>query len=46
MITVFINKEYTEDAATQDGDTGEITIKAEKSSDGTITSARLESYQV
>jgi len=40
------DQEYTEDAATQDGDTGEITIKAEKSSDGTITSARLESYQV
>jgi len=37
---------YTEDAATQDGNTGEITIKAEKHSDGSITSARLESYQV
>jgi len=37
---------YTPSAATQDPDTGEITIKAEKHSDGSITSARLESYQV
>ena len=39
-------KAYTPDAATQDGNTAEITIKAEKHSDGSITSARLESYQV
>ena len=42
----YLWKAYTEDAASQDGSTGEITIKAEKHSDGSITSARLESYQV
>jgi len=37
---------YTPSAATRDPATGEITIKAEKHGDGSITSARLESYQV
>ena len=37
---------YTPSAASQDPNTGEVTIRAEKHSDGTITSARLESYQV
>ena len=37
---------YTPSAATRDPNTGEITIKAEKHGDGSITSARLESYQV
>merc|ERR1712131_416951 len=36
---------YVPEAASQDGN-GEITIKAEKHGDGSITSARLESYQV
>ena len=37
---------YVPSAAIQDPGTGEITITAEKHSDGSITSARLESYQV
>jgi len=37
---------YVPWAATQDPNTNEITIKAEKHEDGGITSARLESYQV
>merc|ERR1711936_967562 len=37
---------YVPEAATQDPGSGEITIRAEKHSDGRITSARLESYQV
>jgi len=37
---------YVPGAATQDPVTGQITIRAEKHGDGSITSARLESYQV
>ena len=37
---------YTPSAATRDPATGEITIRAEKHGDGSITSARLESYQL
>jgi len=37
---------YVPYAATQDAGTNEITIRAEKYPDGSITSARLESYQL
>ena len=37
---------YTPDSASQAGNGGPITIKAERHSNGWITSARLESYQL
>ena len=37
---------YLPESASQAGNGGPITIKAERHSDGSITSARLESYQL